>query len=78
MESIIALVGNGFVLFAGDKHIAHSIVMMSDSHDKLMTLDDNKIIAAVGDQGDTSQFTEYIQKVIRKKNEKNEKKSARN
>ncbi|CAN0185771.1 unnamed protein product [Phaeothamnion confervicola] len=42
--------------------VGRSIVMYQQELDKIMKLDDSKLLAAVGPQADCSTFTEYIQK----------------
>eukprot|EP01120_Amphizonella_sp_Union-15-10_P009485 TRINITY_DN359_c0_g1_i1.p1 TRINITY_DN359_c0_g1~~TRINITY_DN359_c0_g1_i1.p1 ORF type:complete len:195 (-),score=29.59 TRINITY_DN359_c0_g1_i1:133-717(-) len=62
MDSLIGLVGQDFVLLAADKTQARSILILQQDHDKILKLDSHKAFAMAGEQGDRSQFTQYIQK----------------
>eukprot|EP00741_Cyanophora_paradoxa_P011240 tig00020554_g10859.t1 len=64
MDSLIGFVGDGYVMVACDMSNPRSVVVMHDAADKIMELDDSKLLAAAGELGDTIQFTEYIQKNI--------------
>lgn len=64
MDSLIGIVGDGYALLAGDSQQARSIMMLKSDEDKIMVLDDHKILAGAGENGDRVQFTEYIQKNI--------------
>ena len=62
MDSLIGIVGDGYVLLAADSAQGRSIVMMKGDEDKILNLDPFKMVAGAGDHGDKVQFTEYIQK----------------
>jgi 20S proteasome subunit beta 4 len=64
MDSLIGFVGADYVLLAADSSQARSILMMKTDEDKILVLDDHKLLAAAGEQGDKVQFTEYIQRNI--------------
>mmetsp|Transcript_21672 Transcript_21672/g.37317 ORF Transcript_21672/g.37317 Transcript_21672/m.37317 type:complete len:200 (+) Transcript_21672:109-708(+) len=64
MDSIISLVGDGFVLSAADTTNARSIVVMKENMDKIMELDKHRLLCMAGEPGDVAQFTEYIQKNV--------------
>jgi len=64
MDSIIALLGNNFVLMAADQAHARSIVKMTNDVDKIFTLDDNKLMGMSGEHADMVQFGEYVQRNI--------------
>ncbi|KAL0484679.1 proteasome subunit beta-2 [Acrasis kona] len=61
-DCVIGIVGKDYVLLAADATAAFSIILMKDNEDKILKLDDNKLLAASGEAGDRVQFTEYIQK----------------
>mmetsp|Transcript_10491 Transcript_10491/g.18383 ORF Transcript_10491/g.18383 Transcript_10491/m.18383 type:complete len:203 (-) Transcript_10491:546-1154(-) len=64
MDTLIGFVGDGYAMIAADTAIARSIVVMHDDADKIMVLDDHKLLAFSGEVGDSAQFCEYIQKRI--------------
>jgi len=55
---------NDFVMVAADQTNARSIMVMKSDMKKYMQLSDKLIMAVSGESGDTSQFSEYIQKNI--------------
>jgi len=55
---------NDFVMVAADQTNARSIMVMKSDMKKYMKLSDKLIMAVSGESGDTSQFSEYIQKNI--------------
>eukprot|EP01103_Thecamoeba_quadrilineata_P020492 TRINITY_DN8828_c0_g1_i1.p1 TRINITY_DN8828_c0_g1~~TRINITY_DN8828_c0_g1_i1.p1 ORF type:complete len:192 (-),score=32.33 TRINITY_DN8828_c0_g1_i1:59-634(-) len=64
MENIIAIAGDDFIIMAADGLSTRSIIVLRDDFDKILNLDDRKILGAVGEQGDRHQFSQYIQKNI--------------
>ncbi len=64
-DSLIALVGADYVLVAADSSAVRSILKMKTNEDKIMVLDEHKLLAGAGPVGDRTQFTEYIQKNIK-------------
>jgi len=64
MEALFGIKCNDFVIIAADKHAAFSICQLKDDHDKIMLIDDNKLFAGCGPNGDVINFLEYIQKNI--------------
>jgi len=63
-DLIIGLVGQDYVLMAADTSQARSILMMKDDDDKILHLDDKKLLGASGPVGDKAQFCEYITRNI--------------
>ena len=64
-DSLFGVVGKDCVVLAADSHIdAHGIINMVDNADKIYQMDDNKIFASAGPNGDRTYFMEYIQKNI--------------
>merc|ERR1711907_359176 len=63
-DTLIGLVGKGFVIMAADTSRARSIVVMKGDDDKIMQLEQNKILGASGEAGDSAQFCEFIQRNI--------------
>lgn len=51
-------------MVAADGAVIRSITKFKDNEDKIMVLDQNKLLAAVGPNGDRVEFTEYIQRNI--------------
>ena len=64
MDTVIGLKGRDFVLLAADKYANSSIVRMKNDEDKLLQIDNNKILAIAGEAGDRTQFGEYIRKNV--------------
>ncbi|ALC39925.1 Prosbeta4R2, partial [Drosophila busckii] len=62
METILGIKGEKCVLLACDTMQAKSVVFMKDDQPKVHRLSDFAMLAAVGDGGDTLQFTDYIAK----------------
>jgi 20S proteasome subunit beta 4 len=64
MDHLIGLVGKDFALVAADRKVAHSIIAVKNDEDKILALDQHKLLACGGELGDTKNFSEYIQKNI--------------
>eukprot|EP00475_Leptophrys_vorax_P034722 TRINITY_DN56439_c0_g1_i1.p1 TRINITY_DN56439_c0_g1~~TRINITY_DN56439_c0_g1_i1.p1 ORF type:complete len:224 (+),score=30.53 TRINITY_DN56439_c0_g1_i1:157-828(+) len=62
MDCLFGLVGDGFALVVADTSAAHSIVIKKTDEDKIMLLDDFKLMGTSGAGGDRVQFSEFIQK----------------
>ncbi|OXB71456.1 UNVERIFIED_CONTAM: hypothetical protein H355_007987, partial [Colinus virginianus] len=62
METIIGLKGPTFAMLACDRYSTSSIIRMQDTSDKILLVDDNKLLGLSGEIGDRLQFGEYIQK----------------
>ncbi|KAH8403016.1 hypothetical protein KR222_003157 [Zaprionus bogoriensis] len=62
METILGIKGADFVMLACDTMQAKSVIFMKDDQSKLHRLSEFSMLAAVGDGGDTLQFTDYIAK----------------
>ncbi|KAH8238670.1 hypothetical protein KR038_011691 [Drosophila bunnanda] len=62
METILGIKGPDFVMLASDTMQAKSLIFMKDDQSKVHRLSDFNMMAAVGDGGDTLQFTDYISK----------------
>ncbi|KYQ96832.1 proteasome subunit beta type 2 [Tieghemostelium lacteum] len=65
METLISFVVNGGVLSLADQNIVRSIVKMKEDQDKILALDNFKLLSAAGEAGDCAQFTEYISKNLK-------------
>jgi 20S proteasome subunit beta 4 len=59
---LAAVTGEDFVLMAADASAGFSIIIMKDSEDKIVEMDNNKLLAGNGEAGDRVQFTDFIQK----------------
>jgi 20S proteasome subunit beta 4 len=60
-DTLIGIVGNGFVLMGADKSVARSIVVLKQEEDKITVLDGNKMMGAAGPVSDRAVFCEYVQ-----------------
>ena len=63
-DSILGMAGKDFVLLAADASAGFSIIVMKHDEDKIMKLDDSKLLAACGQNGDRVQFCEFIQVIF--------------
>jgi len=64
MDSIFALQGKDYVLVCCDSTAAYSIMKFKETEDKILPIDDNKLMGMAGEVGDRLQFGDYIQKNI--------------
>lgn len=64
MECLIGIKCADFVMVAADMTNAHSIMVMKTDENKLHKLSNRLVMAVSGEQGDTTQFAEYIAKNI--------------
>ncbi|KAH8057560.1 threonine-type endopeptidase [Aureococcus anophagefferens] len=64
METTIGLVGNGYAIVCADQNAARSIVCFKKDEDKIMKLDDFKLLGQSGVGADNVAFTEYVQKNV--------------
>ena len=79
MDSIVGFVGRDYVLIAADRTQARSIVIMQNDLDKIMILDNSKLMASVDlSAGDRDHFSEYIQKNLHFYELKNDRKLTTN
>lgn len=62
MDTVLGLVGDGFVMIATDSTAARGICVLNHEQDKIIELDSSKIMGQSGPVCDTSNFAEYIQK----------------
>ncbi|XP_030555220.1 probable proteasome subunit beta type-2 [Drosophila novamexicana] len=62
METILGIKGSDFAMLACDTMQAKSVIFMKDDQSKIHRLSEFSMLAAVGDGGDTLQFTDYIAK----------------
>jgi 20S proteasome subunit beta 4 len=65
MDSLFGFVGNGYVLMAADASAARSIIVFKNDHDKIMQLDERKLLGASGTMADNENFGEFIQKNLK-------------
>eukprot|EP00808_Paulinella_micropora_P013276 g20470.t1 len=61
-DSLLGLVGDGYVLLAADCAQSRSVIVFKHDQDKIVHLDKSKLMAVSGDVGDRVQFAEYIAK----------------
>ncbi|KAH8393935.1 hypothetical protein KR215_007370 [Drosophila sulfurigaster] len=62
METILGVKGADCVMLACDTMQAKSVMFIRDDQSKIHRLSDFAMLAAIGDGGDTLQFTDYISK----------------
>jgi len=64
-DTVIGICTKNFALLACDETQARSIVVYKHDEDKIMSLDDHKLLACSGGQSDRVQFCEYIQRNLK-------------
>eukprot|EP00834_Sanchytrium_tribonematis_P002015 NODE_55_length_29507_cov_0.809712.p18 type:complete len:223 gc:universal NODE_55_length_29507_cov_0.809712:16721-16053(-) len=64
MEQTIGLVGKDCCVIATDTHAQRSILVLKDTHDRIVKLTDHTVLAYGGEPGDCGQFIDYVQKNI--------------
>uniref|UniRef100_A0A0G4GZ24 Proteasome subunit beta n=1 Tax=Chromera velia CCMP2878 TaxID=1169474 RepID=A0A0G4GZ24_9ALVE len=62
MESAFGIQGKDFVLLCADSYAAFSVFRFKEDEDKIMKIDDDKLIVGAGPYSDMTQFTHYVQK----------------
>ena len=61
MDCIFAVQGKDYILLAGDRaSVSNSIIKLQDTDHKLFKLNDNQVIACVGESYDKKDFPKYI------------------
>jgi len=63
-DVVLGLVGKGFALIATDQAVSRSIVVYKDTEDKIITIDNNKLMGGAGPASDRVHFCEYIEKNV--------------
>jgi 20S proteasome subunit beta 4 len=63
-DCLIGIVGKDFVLVAADTEVSRSVLILKGGEDKMVQLDDHKILASAGPTGDRVNFCQFIQKNI--------------
>ena len=64
MEGVIGVSFKDFALIAADTNAAFSIMLVKNDCDKIYTLSEHLMMGVVGENGDTTQFAEFIGKNI--------------
>ena len=64
MDSIIGISGKEWVVMVSDAAVRHSIVVVKGDEDKILQLDDDKLLGAQGDDADRVLFSEFVQKNV--------------
>lgn len=62
MDSLIGFVGADYVMLLADTSQARSILKLKGNEDKIFALDENKVIAHAGPQGDRENYAQFLQK----------------
>jgi 20S proteasome subunit beta 4 len=65
MDSIFGLKGKDYVILASDASVARSILVFKHDVDKIVKLDDHKMMVGAGVAADNAAFSEYVQKNIK-------------
>ena len=61
MDCVFAVQGKDYILLAGDRaSVSNSIIKLQDTDHKLFKLNDNQVIACVGESYDKKDFPKYI------------------
>ncbi len=60
MEFFIGVKGRDFVMLCGDTAAAHSVITIKQDEDKIVPIDDFKLMALAGEPGDRVNFSDYI------------------
>jgi 20S proteasome subunit beta 4 len=61
-DNLIALVGRGFVLMAADTAQTRSVLMLDGDVDKMIHLDESKLLGCSGPQADRMHFSDYVKR----------------
>lgn len=61
MDTVLGIVGDGYVMLAADTQASRSIVQFKADEDKILALDSSKLIGIAGPPGDRVHFSEFIQ-----------------
>lgn len=64
MDTIFGFVGSDFVLLGADRSTQFSIVRLTDTEDKIFTIDDNKLLATAGNPATRAGFGDLMQKNV--------------
>eukprot|EP00918_Siedleckia_nematoides_P105032 GHVU01229342.1.p2 GENE.GHVU01229342.1~~GHVU01229342.1.p2 ORF type:complete len:152 (-),score=22.98 GHVU01229342.1:1144-1599(-) len=64
MDSVIGIKGKDFVAVAADSFAAYSVFRYKNDEDKIIEVDEDKLIGTAGPHGDRMQFGEYIRKNV--------------
>ena len=64
MDCAFGLATKDYVIIAADQSVAYSIMRTKSDEDKILLLDDNKLMAIAGEASDRNQFGEYLRKNI--------------
>ncbi|GHP05943.1 Pbd1p protein [Pycnococcus provasolii] len=59
MDVCFGLVGIDFALLVSDTNAGRSVVIMKEEEDKIMKVDDSKMLAVTGEPGDSTNFCEF-------------------
>jgi 20S proteasome alpha/beta subunit len=65
MDSVFGLVGADFAIIASDSSAARSILVFKHDEDKIMKLDDHKLLVGAGVPADSSNFMEFVSKNLK-------------
>ena len=60
MDTLIGIKGKDFVLTVCDASVIRSIMKLKDGEDKIMVLDDDKVLACAGDYSDSKDFGNFL------------------
>lgn len=60
MDCVFGIVGDGFVIIGADTSANQSIVRVKEGEDKILAIDNYKMMGVIGDGGDRVQFAEFV------------------
>ena len=64
MDSVFAIAGDNCVIIASDRSATKDIFRFSEKDLKLTKINDNQVLAVVGDASETKSFAKYIECTI--------------
>ena len=65
MDSIIGICGKDWVIVVADTSVNRSIFTLKNNEDKILELNDYKVLACAGEQTDRYQFCNLVQKSLK-------------
>ena len=65
MDSVFGLVGKDYALVVADASAGRSILVFQHDQDKIMVLDEHKLLAGSGTPADNTNFMEFISKNLK-------------
>jgi len=60
MECVFGIIGDGFVILGADTAANQSIIKLKAEEDKIIQIDNTKVLGVIGEGGDKVNFSEYV------------------